>query len=295
MLLHIPYIKARETQESATALLPHDVQTTLNYLGPKTDDNKPPFYITYAVPEGVRQTNIKPEAHEVVVRDIRGKEDTVSLDKTRFQFVKYISEEKDFNDEEAIKSRYYMEVEEVLKKETGAKRVFIFDHTIRRSYDPTTTESKPDVRGPVQGVHIDQTYVVSINRVHYHLKDEANRLLKSRVRIINVWRPIQNTVAHHPLGVADFYSINEETDLVSTRHVYPDRDGYTFSVKYNPEHRWYYLSDQTPDEVTLIKCFDSDESKARLTPHSAFHDKSSPASAPQRQSIEVRALVFDAE
>ncbi|KAJ8489166.1 hypothetical protein ONZ45_g13683 [Pleurotus djamor] len=280
---------------TAAVLAPRDVPTTLHYLGPKTDDNEVPFNIVYAVPEGVPKTNIQTETHDVVVRDIRGKEDTVSLDKTGFQFVKHVSEEKEFVDEEAIKSRYYKEVEELLKKETGAKRVFIFDHTIRRNYDPNTTELRPDIRGPVQRVHIDQTYVASVNRVHYHLKDEAERLLKSRVRIINVWRPIENPVAHHPLGVADFYSLKEENDLVSTRHVYPDREGYTFSVKYNPEHRWYYLSNQTPDEVTLIKCFDSDETKARLTPHSAFHDKSSPASAPPRQSIEVRALVFDSE
>ena len=33
------------------------------------------------------------------------------------------------------------------------------------------------------------------------------------------------------------------------------------------------MSDQTPDEVTLIKCFNLDESAARLTPHIGFVDK----------------------
>ena len=68
-----------------------------------------------------------------------------------------------------------------------------------------------------------------------------------------------------------------------------------FSVKYNPAHKWYYLSNQTPEEVTLIKCYDSEEDRARLTPHSAFLDSSSPKDAPHRESIEVRALVFDTE
>ena len=62
----------------------------------------------------------------------------------------------------------------------------------------------------------------------------------------------------------------------------------TFSVKYNPDHRWYYLSEQTPDEVTLIKCYDSETDRARLTPHSAFLDASSPKEAPHRESIEIR-------
>ena len=66
-------------------------------------------------------------------------------------------------------------------------------------------------------------------------------------------------------------------------------------MKYNPQLRWNYLSNQTPEEVTLIKCYDSETDRARLTPHSAFLDKSSPANAPHRQSIEVRVLVFDTE
>ena len=66
-------------------------------------------------------------------------------------------------------------------------------------------------------------------------------------------------------------------------------------MKYNPNHKWYFLSDQRPDEVILIKCYDSDEKVARLTPHTAFEDNGSPSEAPKRQSIEVRVLVFDSE
>ena len=66
-------------------------------------------------------------------------------------------------------------------------------------------------------------------------------------------------------------------------------------MRYNPNHKWYYLSNQTPEEVTLIKCFDSEEDRARLTPHTAFPDSTSPKDAPARESIEVRALVFDNE
>ncbi|KAA1469915.1 hypothetical protein DENSPDRAFT_835605 [Dentipellis sp. KUC8613] len=273
---------------TAAVLSPHDVQTTLNYYKPSDEI---PYNYTYKRDDGP-QTNIVPEAHDAVVHDIRGKEQTVSLDTSGFQFVKHVSEEKKFVDEDAITSSYYKEVEDLLKRETGAKRIFIFDHTIRR---PTPDGASSDqTRGPVTRVHVDQTYQAGFNRVRHHMGDEADRLLKSRVRIINVWRPIENPVAHHPLAVADWRSLNPD-DLVSTRHLYRDREGYTFSVKYNPEHKWYYLGNQTPEEVILIKCFDSDESKARLTPHTAFLDATSAKEAPQRQSIEVRCLVFDSE
>jgi hypothetical protein len=68
---------------------------------------------------------------------------------------------------------------------TGATRVLIFDHTIRRAAtdvrDGTTIR-----RGPGKRVHIDQSYQASENRVKYHLPDEADELLKKRFQIINV-------------------------------------------------------------------------------------------------------------
>ncbi|KII90542.1 hypothetical protein PLICRDRAFT_39109 [Plicaturopsis crispa FD-325 SS-3] len=275
---------------TAAVISPHDVQTTLNYLTP-TDEA--PFNYVELPPTGKPRSNIVPDPRPVVVHDVRGREDEVGIDKTGFTFLKSVSAEKEFVDDAKIKETYYKEVEDLLKKEVGAKRVFIFDHTIRRA-EAGELDSY-NKRGPVMRVHVDQTYSAAIARVYYHLGAEAERLVKGRVRIINVWRPIGNPVAHHPLATADFFSLDEKNDLVSTRHIYPDREGATFSVKYNPQHRWYYLSNQTPDEVTLIKCFDSDEDKARLTPHTAFLDSTSPESAPQRQSIEVRALVFDQE
>jgi len=274
-------------------LAPQDVPTTLNYY--IATDELPAYNYVDEPPEGVPRTNIGADAQSVIIHDIRGREDTVGLDKTGFQFIHYVSQEKEFVDEEAIKATYYKEVQDILKKYAGAKRVAIFDHTIRRNVPDDRSQQKPGARGPVQRVHVDQTYAAALERVRLHLGDDAERLLKGRVRIINVWRPIGNPVAHNPLTVADYRSINPDEDLVSTRHIYPHREGSTFSVRYNPAHRWYYLANQTPDEVTLIKCFDSDTDKARLTPHSAFKDSTSPPEAPHRQSIEVRALVFDTE
>jgi hypothetical protein len=113
-----------------SVLSPHNVQTTLNYYAPA--DNQAPYNYTFTPPEGTPRTNIKDDPQSVVVRDVRGSEATVGLDKTGFQFVKHVSEEKAFTDEDAIQTRYYQEVEELLKKETGARKVVIFDHTIRQ-------------------------------------------------------------------------------------------------------------------------------------------------------------------
>ncbi|KZT09387.1 uncharacterized protein LAESUDRAFT_647013 [Laetiporus sulphureus 93-53] len=278
---------------TAATLTPHDVPTTLNYYAPV--GNEAPFQYVETPPEGKPQNNIGLDPHPVVIQDARGRESEYSIDTTGFQFVKHVSAEKEFDDDERIKTVYYKEVEELLKREVGAKRVYIFDHTISGELTMTTIGSFLTNAPSKERVHIDQTFDASVKRVHYHLGDEADRLLKGRVRIINVWRPIHHPVAHKPLAVSDWRYLDTEHDLVSVRFIYPHREGSTFSVRYNPDHHWYYLSNQTPEEVTLIKCYDSEVDRARLTPHSAFPDPTSSPEAPHRESIEIRCLVFDTE
>jgi hypothetical protein len=147
------------------------------------------------------------------------------------------------------------------------------------------------LRGPVQRVHIDQSYSASLSRVPHHLPEDADELLKGRVQIINVWRPIK-TVEKDPLAVAAAHSVSD-SDLQVIGLIYPNRKGETYSVRYNPEQEWYYKSGLTPEEVILIKCFDSKtDGRARRVPHTAFVDPSAKEDAPTRESIEVRALVF---
>jgi hypothetical protein len=116
-------------------------------------------------------------------------------------------------------------------------------------------------------------------------------LLKSRFQIINVWRPIK-TIYKDPLAVASGPSV-PDSDLVGVGLIYPNRKGETYTVKPSKEHRWYFKYAQRPDEVTLIKCYDSidDGSVARRVPHTAFVNEAE-AHKEARESIEVRTLVF---
>ena len=64
-------------------------------------------------------------------------------------------------------------------------------------------------------------------------------------------------------------------------------------VKASPQHKWYYLRNQTPDEVMFVKCFDSKlDGRVRRAPHSSFEDPRTKDEQKARQSIEVRCLVF---
>lgn len=113
---------------------PHDVSTTLNYYSPLNGDDSGEAYryIYVTPPPGKLEHNLGDDLRPVVIHDARGRENEFSLDKSGFQFVKHPSAEHDFTDEERIKNVYYKEAEELLKNVTGAKKVFIFDHTIRQ-------------------------------------------------------------------------------------------------------------------------------------------------------------------
>ncbi|KAJ4352487.1 uncharacterized protein N0V89_007835 [Didymosphaeria variabile] len=211
---------------------PQDVDTVLHYLKPNADGSPPaPTYVDK--PETYHR---EPETHAVTVRDVRGAEEKFTLDNKGFMFYKHVSQEKDFLDDEKIRAEYYPETEALLKDATGASHIHIFDHTIRRQ-PPTQETTTPDrtLRGPVQRVHIDQSYAAAKSRVAFHLPDAAEELLKHRVQIINVWRPIK-TVQRDPLAVADAHSVSDD-ELVVTKLIYPDREGETYGVKYAPGHQ----------------------------------------------------------
>ena len=261
--------------------------------------------------------------HNQVVHDVRGRESEFTTDNGGFAFIYSPAQEKLFTNDEAIRGGYYAEVQELLRKTLTGKinKVHIFDHTVRRR-----KEGSP--RQPVQQVHVDQTTAAAIARIRRHLPAEADELLKGRYQIINVWRPIEYAASDFPLAVVDWRS-TEEKDFVPVDLMYPkctnpahyddDRgkeklpdpstynstEGYEprgehLAVAPNDKHQFYYQKDMTPDEVLLLKCYDSFgegepqgiKGLATRTPHTAFIDPNTPKDAPGRQSIEVRCLVF---
>ncbi len=95
-----------------------------------------------------------------------------------------------------------------------------------------------------------------------------------------------------PLALADASSIHPG-DLIATDQVFPDRVGKIYHLTYAPSQRWHYAPRMTPDEVLLIKGWDSRaDGRARFTPHSAFEPPNTDNKASPRESIETRTLVI---
>ena len=265
------------------------VLAELNYLAPTA--GKPRTY-AFDPPAGEPKSTALPEPHQVPIFDGRAVANSFSLDREGFALVRHPTAVRDFYNDQEIRKVYYPAAEAFLRATLRADRVVIFDHTVRRR-----VEGAADVRGagprqPATRVHVDQTDASGANRVREHLPHEADDLLKGRVQVVNLWRPIRGPVRDTPLALCDAASV-AEGDLVASDLIYPNRNGETYSVKFNPDHRWFYFPEMTADEALVLKCYDSaTDGRARFAPHTAFVDPTTPKDAPPRESIELRTLVF---
>ena len=275
-------------QETKIESLPF-VKAELNYLAPVA--GKPRTY-AFDPPPGEPKSTSLPEPHILPIFDGRLVAKGFSLDREGFELVRHPTVVRNFYDEEEVRRVYYPAVEAFLKATLKADRVVIFDHTVRKR-----VEGSADIRGagprqPATRVHVDQTVTSGANRVREHVPNEAEELLKGRVQVINLWRPIRGPVRDAPLAMLDGTTV-KEGDLVASDLIYPNRSGETYSVKYNPDHRWFYIPEMMPDEAILLKCYDSaTDGRTRFGPHTAFVDPTTPADAAPRESIELRTLVF---
>jgi hypothetical protein len=265
------------------------VRAELNYLAPT--NGKPRTY-AFDPPPGEPKSTALPESHQVPIFNGRTLADSFSLDREGFALVRHPTSVRNFYDDNEVRDVYYPAAEAFIRSALDADRVVIFDHTVRRR-----VEGAADIRGagprqPATRVHVDQTDRSGANRVREHLGAEADELLKGRVQVTNLWRPIRGPLRDSPLAMCDGSTVAPD-DLVASDLIYPNRSGETYSVTYNPDHRWFYFPEMTPDEALLLKCYDSvTDGRTRFGPHTAFVDPTMPADAPPRESIELRTLVF---
>jgi hypothetical protein len=265
------------------------VEAELNYLGPMTER---PRYYAYEPAPGEPRSNLAPEPHQMRIHSLRPIADDLSLDVQGFALVEQRSAVRDFWDDDEVRRVYYPEAERFIAEATGASRVFIFDHLQRRRVPGLGDRSRSGPRQPATRVHVDHTARSGPQRVRDLMGEDAEELLRGRVQVINLWRPIRGPLRDAPLAVCDSRTVEPE-DLVPSDLVYRERVGETYSVRYNPAHSWFYAPEMRRDEALLLKIADTrTDISARFMPHTAFTDPTTPADAFPRESIELRTLVF---
>jgi len=230
------------------------------------------------------------DPRRVVIHNGRPQANQFVFEREGFRFVRHDTRVADFFDEEELRRLYYPEMEALVKAESGASRVVVFDHTLRTADDALREQRK--IREVVPRVHNDYTEWSGPQRVRDLLPDEAEALLARRFAIIQVWRPIRHPVESFPLAICDARTVSAD-DLVISERRYPNRVGQTYAITYNANHKWFWFPRLRREEAIVFKVFDSlKDGRARWGAHTAFADPTSPPNARPRESIEIRTLAF---
>jgi hypothetical protein len=231
----------------------------------------------------------------VDIHNARKEQPPLSLDLHGATLVNHRSSVRDFYDDGRLIEVYYPEAAAVIQAATGAGRVLVFDHNVRRGLSLPLRPDRYAQGRPVLHAHVDFTEVSAVRRLHDQFGAEAALLLHRRFIQVNMWRPITAPLRDAPLAICDASSIAPR-HLAPVDLLYPERRGEIYYLLYDTNQRWYYAPDMQPDEVWLLKNYDSATvGTARFAAHCSFDDPTPWRHVPARESIEIRAFaIFDA-
>mmetsp|Transcript_55367 Transcript_55367/g.177598 ORF Transcript_55367/g.177598 Transcript_55367/m.177598 type:complete len:579 (+) Transcript_55367:50-1786(+) len=281
---------------------PQTVQ--LNYQQPPLPGKTTGRYINQP-DKGDVEDRVEPAS--TLMHDARGLTPEATLESHGFALRTWPTSVRDFQDDKEVVQTYYEEMIELVKRASGASRVYVFDHTLRETGATSLNAEEGGKAAPVPRVHCDYTAAGAprrlqqlgekgiFSRVKRRLlaPAEVDALANGRFAFINVWRSIsdESPVQQLPLAVCD-----ENTVRPSDRFLYelrfPDRTGENYSLQFSEEHKWYYYPEMVKDECLIFKVYDKKESGPRFVFHTAFTDPRTPPGAPPRRSLEVRTIAF---
>ena len=220
---------------------------------------------------------------------------------------------KNFYDAAEVERVYYPEIEKLLLDFfPGATDALVYNHDVfDKDYKGDRTEDQ-DKKNP--GVNANYANIVhndlnensgrvrcrelltknlrNFGRQQHYTEEQADAKMSRRFMSINLAKPME-TVGQYPFVLCAWPSFADQPYITNYR-VYDDRVGETTRFTYRPNHEWYWFPQQKPNEVSMLKCYDSvtDGSVSRWSFHTACTDPTAPADAPCRKNLVVRSYVF---
>lgn len=259
-------------------------------------DTVKPYHLKFEPPEGFpRENTVMIKRDGIPVQDIRGIEHEFSVSRNGFGLMNLDLpfDVQRIDDEEWIKSAFVPDLARSAKEFLGASRVQVFDYKIRKSEKqfPISTGEPYQYQQPATVLHIDSTpnwtssLVDSLNE-----GNEAERLKTSRYEYVNIWVPLRGPVRKWPLALCDNTTVDVDSDLQARDLVYEYGVVESFLAHDSYAYRFYYLRDQQPTEAWIM--VQSDSHSLRGVLHTSFYNPHADEKDPERESIEVRALVY---
>ena len=262
------------------------VEGRINYIGDMAV--RPRYYA-----QDHSRDNLVFDNRAVRIEDLRGAAEQPTLAREGFALVPHTSKVEDFRDAEAVSRIHIREIEELVRKLSGASQVVVTGSGILRFGERSADCGQYFNSYPARFIHVD-------------ISDPTARAFAARARPhagpahrfahYNVWRAISEPPQDVPLAVCDARSV-AAGDLVTADAVFDAKDAPEWSfeglvLRHNPAHRWCYFSAMTRDEALVFKTNDSDPREPHSVPHSAFDDPGCPDGVAPRASIEMRAVAF---
>jgi hypothetical protein len=177
---------------------------------------------------------------------------------------------------------------------TGCDHVAMTPFGILRFSERLGENAAHDNSHPARFVHVD---MAKEDAATVRARGAPEGRTISRSAQYNVWRALSGAPQDVPLGLCAYPSIAAD-DLLPCEAIFDPLDGSpewgfaNYLLAYNPDHRWFYYSDMTPDEAIVFKTSESDESRAQLMPHGAFDNPLAGPDAPPRVSLEMRGTCY---
>jgi hypothetical protein len=220
---------------------------------------------------------------------------------------------ENFYDSAEVERVFYPEMEKLLLELfPGATDALVYNHDVfDKDYEGDRTEDQ-DNKDP--GVNADYANIVhndlndnsgrvrcrelltknlrNFGREQHCTEEQADAKMSRRFMSINLAKPME-TVRQNPFVLCAWPSFADQPYITNYR-VYDDRVGETTRFTYRPDHEWYWVPNQKPTEVSMLKCYDSitDGSVSRWSFHTACIDPTAPDDAPCRKNLVVRSYVF---
>ena len=229
---------------------------------------------------------------EVTIADARGLGCT--LDREGFTLVTHRSAVSDLTDLKAVAEVHRGEIEELLRQITGCDHVAMTPMGILRFSERLNENESHDNSHPARFVHVD---IAREDAAGMRAKGAPEGKTVVRSAQYNVWRALSGAPQDVSLALCAFPSVAPE-DLIDCEAIFDPLNGapeWSFSnylLAENPDHRWYYYADMTPDEAIVFKTSESDPERAQFMPHGAFDNPLAGPDAPARISLEMRGTCY---
>jgi hypothetical protein len=272
-----------------------EVKSTIGYLIPTSRINR-----RFWAPGKEYNTGIY-ASYEVTIRNAR-LGGPFTLDEHGFCLGRHHTDVTDWEHAYGPDTPYAAQVCEVAKRLTGADVAVPMGGMIRDSGQTGAT-----VQPPAAEAHVDFTQRSAL-RIAEAVYRRAHPTGPGYDRFIafSLWRALSPPPQDMPLALCDGRTVRDDEGTHNTKvdvDEIPTGDALFAPIEgeenmsaatifhHSPDHRWWYFPDMTPEEVILIKFYDSDHRGAWRCPHTAFRDTTRP-DARQRRSMEFRAIAY---